>query len=247
MRRRGFVIGLALVAIYVVAVTVTVAARDDHVRPLYDGFAPPPAYQFVDPPPFFAAQNVKPDATSTVVALGAEGSEAAGIATPDGQLAISLARGAISPVEGATQVSVRVTPLAPGDLAPLPDGLRGNGNVYRIEMSYQPQGGPVTRFAKPGTLLMEIPELGDRLFASPDGDEWAPIASRTVPPRELAITATLRRPGYYLAATNLPELAGPTASDSHAALVIGVVVAGVAAVMFLGVYLLARRRRRVPR
>ena len=91
---------------------------------------------------------------------------------------------------------------------------------------------------------MEIPELGDRLFASSAGSAWVPVASRTVPPRDLALTATLRAPGDYLAATNLPELTGPAKASSHAALVIGIVVAALAALMFFGVYVVVRRRRK---
>ena len=96
----------------------------------------------------------------------------------------------------------------------------------------------------PGACSWRSPELGDRLFASLDGDEWGSIASRTIPPRELAITATLRTPGYYLAANQPARVTGPTEDDSSSALVIGVVVAGVAALMFLGVYLVVRKRRR---
>lgn len=82
---------------------------------------------------------------------------------------MSLGRGAIAAAPGATSVAVHVTPLTPKRLAPVPDGLRANGNAYRVEMTYEPSGVPVTHFTAPGTLLIEIPELGTALYVSPDG------------------------------------------------------------------------------
>jgi hypothetical protein len=236
-------VGLTLVAIYVAALGVTVALRTDQVRPLYDGFAPPASYRFVDPPPFFTPGNVEPAPTSESIALGTAGSAPAGIATPDGQFVISLGRGALPDARGASTVEVRVTPIAPAKLGPVPDGLRANGNAYRVEMSYQPRGGTVTTLEKPGSLLMEIPEIGDRLFASPDGKQWHATPARVITPRQLTMTSTLRVTGYYLAATSLPELAGPSTHSSHVALIVGAATIVVALVLFGIGYLIVRTRR----
>jgi hypothetical protein len=241
--RRRALIGMTVVAIYVVTVSVTVALRHDHVRPLYDAFVPPSSYRFVDPPAFFASGNVKPTATSATIALGASGSAPAGLATPDGQFVVNLGRGAIAPTRGATAISMRITPIAPKDLAPVPPPLRANGNAYRVEMTYEPRGGPITRLARPGTLLVEIPEIGRSLFASATADAWSPVASRVIGPSQLTMTAALGAPGYYVAATNLPELTAPPGHSSHVAIVIGVATAVGAALLFGGAYLLARRRR----
>jgi len=246
MRGRAVVLGAAIVAAYLVVVTLTAAVRPHDARPLYDGFVVPTSYRFVDPPPFFASGNVKPQTLSTTIALGPRGTVPAGFATPDGQFVVSLGAGAISRVNGATSVAVHVTPLAPSHLAAVPGGLRANGNAYRVEMTYEPIGASVTRLAKPGTLLMEIPELGNALFVSVGPTAWSSLAARPIPPRELSLSATFASSGDYLAATNLPELAAPPGRSGHGALLLGVGTAVVAVVMFAAVLVVMRRRNRSP-
>jgi len=211
---------------------------------LYDGFTPPPSYQFVDPPPFFRADNVKPKAMSTSIALGPDGSAPAGIATPDGQFVVSLARGAIAPAAGATSVAVHVTPLAPDRLPAAPDGLRANGNVYAIDMTYAPTGTAVTGLAKPGSLLLEMPEVGDTMFRSVDATQWRRIPSQAITGRQLGLSATFAVPGYYLAATRLPELAAQPGRSKHTAVILGIVTVVVALAMFGVAYFVVRRRAR---
>jgi hypothetical protein len=243
MRRRNVLIALAIVGTYLVALAATVALRGDHTRPLYDGFVPPSSYHFVEPPSFFAAGNVKPQAMSTAIKLGSAGSEAAGIATPDGQFVVDLAQGAIAATNGDTTVEVQITPLAPSQLSDVPGGLRPNGNAYRVNMTYRPSGEPVRGFAVPGTLLMEIPELGNNLFLSSDAGTWTAVASQVLPPRQLSLTASFGAPGTYLAATNLPELTTST-SNSHSAVLLGVGVAALALLLFSAALLVVRLRSR---
>ena len=243
MTRRSTIAGTVIVAVYVVVAAATIALHSDHARPLYDSFVPPASYRFVDPPAFFAAGNVKPTETVAHVPLDANGSAPAGIATTDAQFVLDLARGAIAPAPGAIGVEVRITPLAPRGLGALPNGLRANGNAYRLTVTYEPTGAPVTTFARPGTLLMEIPELGTDLFTMP-GNAWEPVGSRTLPPRQLTLTARLAQPGVYLAGTRLPELAASShRRSSHVAIVVGVVTGVVALVLFGVAYAFARRRR----
>ena len=209
---------------------------------LADGVATPASYRFVDPPPFFATGNVSPHDLSTTIALGADGSAAAGIATPDGQFVIDLGRGAIAPANGATSIAVRITPIAPRHLRPLPQG-RSNGNAYRVDMTYQPTGVSVTRFAKPGTLLIEIPEIGSALFVSADATRWSQLLSQPLPPRRLSVSANFPAPGYYLAATTLPELAPAAGRKHHSRLVFDLVVLGLAAGVLVGAGIVVLRRR----
>jgi len=242
MQRRTSLIAIAVVGTYLVAVAATAALRGDHTRPLYDGFVPPSSYHFVEPPSFFAAGNVEPQPLSTTIKLGPSGSDAAGIATPDGQFVVDLAAGAIAATNGDTSVAVQITPLAPSHLPAVPDALRPNGNAYRVDMTYRPSGEPVRAFAVPGTLLIEIPELGNHLFLS-DADAWTAVASQVLPPRQLSLTATFGAPGTYLAATSLPELTS-SPSSSHSALILGIGVAALALLMFGAALLLVRRRGR---
>ena len=55
--------------------------------------------------------------------------------------------------------------------------------------------------------------------------------------RRRALTATLRVPGYYVAATDGPTLEFRARRSSHAALVVGLVVVLIALVLFLWIYL----------
>ena len=244
-RPRALQIGIGFVAAYLAAVVVTAAVRHDGVRPLFDGFAPTPSYRFVDPPPFFAPGNTPPGDVTRSIALGSEGSSAVGVSTPDGQFVIDLARGAVAPRAGATSVAVTITPVAPKQLAAVADG-RPNGNAYRVDIRYEPSGDPVTEFVRPGTMLIEAPELASAVLHSPSGSTWRPIPARSVGSNGLSMSAKLAAPGYYLATTTLPELAAtPTSTASHtSSIVLGVVVAIVALGLFGVAFVVVRRRAR---
>jgi hypothetical protein len=245
MRTSALRAGLALLVVYLAAVVVTVAIRHDGARPLFDGFAPPPSYRFMEPPRFFAAGNVKPQATSATIALGPDGSAAAGVATPDGQFVIDLARGAIATRAGATTVAVEISPLAPSSLATVPGPARANGNAYRVAMTYEPTAAPVLRFTHAGTLFIETPELASALLYSRAGPAWREVPSRPVAPSGLSMSAPLAAPGDYLAATTLPELAAASSSSAHSsALGLGIATAAVAIAFFVVAFVLVRRRRR---
>ena len=243
MTRRRVVLGALVLGAYIVVLAVTVGLRSDHVRPLYDGFTTPPAYRWVDPPAFFASGNDAPAPVTQAVPLGREGSEAAGIATPDGQFVLNLGRGAIATRAGSKRVDVTITPVAPGDLARVPSGLRANGNAYRVVMRYEPGGARVGALAHPGTLVLEIPELGDHLFTSHLGRRWTEVRATAVPPRDLSLTAPWSGPGYAVGATDLPELVAPSRSSSHA-VAIAVGVAVLAVLLLVVTFLQVRRRRR---
>jgi hypothetical protein len=245
-RARALTVGAGIVAAYLAAVLFTAAVRHDGARPLFDGFAPAPSYRFVDPPPFFASGNTPPGDVTRSIALGRAGTAAAGVSTPDGQFVIDLARGAIASRAGATSVAVTITPIAPKQLAAVPDG-RPNGNAYRVDMRYEPSGEPVTAFARPGTLLIETPELASAVLRSPAGTAWKPIPARSVGSNGLSMSATLAAPGYYLATTTLPELeAAATSTSSHtSSIILGVVIAIVALGLF-GIAFLVLRRRKPP-
>lgn len=245
MRRSRLVVAIAAAIVYVGAIALTMALHSGHARPLYDGFVPPSSYRWVEPPAFFASGNEKPKPVHAAIPLTSGGSRAAGIATPDGQFAIDLNAGAIAPRPGATSVTVDITPVAPRELGALPSSLRGNGNAYRVDMHYEPGGQSVRRFTAPGTLLVEIPELGSDLYRSSTGTGWIAIAAHPVGASKLTLAGEFPAPGDYLAATNLPELVTTSRRSSHRALAIGLVAAGVALVLLLVAGRLARRRLRV--
>ncbi len=238
-RGRALSTGLALAALLVL---VVLAGRGPGVRPLFDGFSPIPEYRFVAPPPAFEAGNRRPEGVRVRVALGATGSAARGFSTPDGQVVITLGPGAVAPRTGDTHVQVVVTPHDGARLAALPDGLRPNGNDYRIAMTYEPSGTPVRELARPGTLVLEVPEISTGVFRSASAGPWEPVDARAVPPRQVVLSIRLAAAGDYLSGTNLPVLPGPTGAADDSML-IGVLVGIGAALLVLTAVLLARRRR----
>jgi hypothetical protein len=245
-RRRVVASGVAIVIAYVGALAITVAVRDARVRPLYDGFAPPSSYRWVDPPAFFAAGNEKPGPVTSTVALGPSGSQAAGIATPDGQFVIDLAGGAIAPHGSDRRVDVAVTPIDPKHLPTVPLHLRANGNAYRVAMTYEPSNTPVAALARPGTLLVELPEVGTQLFRSDDSRHWTTVSSRAVSSTQLSLSAAFSAPAVYVGATNLPELAGSTGSAGNHSLALGIGVGVLALLLVVVGAFVARRVRRRP-
>ena len=162
-----------------------------------------------------------------------------GVASPDGQFVISLARGAIPPASGATNVSVRITPLDAASLAPLQrvplppmHGLvRPSGNAYRLELTYEPGGRSVSRLAKPGSLLLEIPEYAEAAYQSPNGNHWSRLATRVIRPADRSMTTTLDAPGYFVVGTDQPSLPARKRHSSRDAWIAGIGVALLAALM----------------
>ena len=121
--------------------------------------------------------------------------------------------------------------------------LNALGNAYHLEMTYEPSGQRVTSLAEPGTLLLEVPDIARYEFVSPDGRQWSPLPARALVSRRRSLTATLRVPGYYVAATDGPTLEFRARRSSHAALVVALVVVLVALLVFLGVFLAKPERK----
>jgi hypothetical protein len=246
--RGAFAIGVAVIAVYLLVAVVT--SRDHHVRPLYDGFAPPEQYRWVDPPAFFAAGNRQPSSVHATLDLRPSGSRAAGVATPDGQALLDLGEGAVRAHAHDTHVAVSISPLAASGVSHPPAGLRANGNVYRVSMTYEPSGVVVAGPVRATTMQLVTPEVGTALaVASRPHGAWRVVPSSAVPPKNTAVTARLAEPGYYLDLTNLPQLVGPassSASSSNAWWIAALTGAVVVALVVLGL-VLARRRTRGAR
>src|SRR5438105_11250708 len=150
-------VGAAIVAVYAAAVVATLPFGHG-ARPLFEGIGPPPAYRWVHPPAAFAAGNVPPRTSDTDVPLGPEGSEQAGVLSEDSQLVLNLAPKSILPHPPDKSADVRVIPLDPATLGPAPAGLRPNGNVYQVRITYKPSGLEVASLAAAGNVLLTVPE-----------------------------------------------------------------------------------------
>ncbi len=241
--RRPLLLGASAVAAYLVVAVVTLGGGAS-VRPLFDSFTPPPPYRWVDPPKELAAGNVKPPPTVVDVPLAAEGSALRGIATDDGQFVLNLPDGAIVARDTETSVKVEVAPVGPASLGPLPPGLRADGNAYRASMAYQPSSQPVATLAKPGSLVMTVPEAGDAVLYSADGRTWTTLTTQNLG-GPVNPGANFDQPGYYLGATRAPV---PEASGGSSGLGDRVVaVAVITVVVALGLWFLPALARRVRR
>lgn len=234
-RGRALVGGGAIVVLYLLAVTFTGSGS---VRPLLDGFAPAPEYHWVDPPPYFAPGNRAPSGVRAFVGVTDGVSTARGVATPDGQVVMNLARGAVTVPQDDRRIRVVIEPRA--GAGRLPDGLRANGNTVRITMTALPSETRITTLDRPGTLVLQVPELNTDLLRR-TGAGWEAVPSNPVPPRGLSITTALDRTGDYLSGTNLPLFDGPEGTADHS-VAIAIGVGGATLAILGGVAWFVRRR-----
>jgi uncharacterized protein (TIGR03382 family) len=240
--RRTLGIGVALAAVYLVAVVVTLGLHGSHTRPLYEGFSPAAPYRWVNPPAVFAATNQKPTPAHATVPMTASGSAPAGIQTSDNQIILGMAAGAVAPHAGDHSLKVDIVPMDPAKLPPLPAGLYPNGNAYRISVVYEPSGTPVRALAKPGSLTIEIPGVGRVLYNSPDGRTWRRVEAHNVLPTNLIMSTLFATPGYYLGGTTFPPAKPTSSSSSTAKVAIG--VGALVVIILAATAVLVRRRRR---
>ena len=238
MTRRPLAVGLALAGVYGVVAVATLALSPRPLRPLFDGFAPPPPYNWVNPPPAQAYGNSPPRASQQELRLGPEGSAYANATPEDNQAIVSVEAGAVPPRPPDEVALLRVTPVDAGTLGPLPPGLRPEGNAYRITVTYQPSGTDVTALARPGTVGLVGAGRVEELLFSPDGRTWERRPSEALG-QSHGLSTELTAAGYYLVASRATAEPGGS-GGTHPALYVAVLalpplaLAGVA---------LARRRR----
>jgi hypothetical protein len=234
-------IGAVVLALYVLVSLATLALSHQHVRPLFEGIGPNAPYQWVNPPKAFAATNVTPHPTETDIPLGPSGIPQAGATSSESQLLLNLPAAAIPARAGATTVHVRITPLDPGKLGPAPAGLKPDGNAYRVDLTYRPGNEPITTLAKPGNIIMVLPDPGVTLLFSTDGLAWERLPTQQVGgPANLG--STFSRPGVYLGAE--PPGSSPSKSSGGNGGVITVAAITVALALVLGFGPSAYRRLR---
>lgn len=244
IRRRALVVGLALVAAYLLAAGITIRVSGHHVRPLFEGIGPSPTYQWVHPPPEFAAGNTKPHPTTSDLVLGLRGSAAAGVFSSDGQIVLNLGDQAVPPHPGDSRASAVVTPLDPATLGAFPAGLSADGNAYRVTITYRPSNLALAALAKPGNVVLQVPSPATAMLFSSDGKTWRNLAS--VPVGGTAgIGASLSRPGYYVAASHGSVTANaPSKSKTGSIVLVAVLTVALALVLGFAPTVIRRLRGR---
>ena len=221
MRRVALLAGVGVLVLYLAGAAVSGRASILARRPVLDGLAPPTAYRWVKPPPELAAGNKPPASTRFTLQLTAGGSRLGAFSTTDGQVNLVLSEGAVPPRAGQTGVEVTVDPVDPATLGPVPAGLVGAGNAYRIQASYRPSGRKVETLAGQSSVGLVYPLLttavanpaGHQVLSSADGRTWEALPSTDVPGVH-QVSARLTRTGFVLVGVP-PAAGGGSGGDSR--------------------------------
>lgn len=235
VRRAGALAALG----YVAVALLTRAAVPGRARPLYDGFAPPAPYHWVNPPAALRAGNVAPTQGSGTVARSDGADASLAFETSDSQASLTVSLAALRLAASETSAEGTLAPVDPTTLGALPQGLGPSGNAYRVTVTAKPSGRAITTFAEPASLSLQLANsAGTEMLASSDGKAWHTVASTLGRPY---VIANVTEPGYYVLAGPaglLPSIeprAKPDSGGGSTGLVIGAVVAVLVAggVMFL--------------
>ena len=127
--------GVAIALVYAATAVLSGYLSPLARRPLLDGFAPPTAYRWIEPPPELAATNQKPTPGRFEAKLGNAGSETSVFTTGDAQVTLIFPEGSFANAEGQRSVKITVEPL-PSSIAHPDDPLTVVGNVYLVEATY---------------------------------------------------------------------------------------------------------------
>jgi hypothetical protein len=131
--------------------------------------------------------------------------------------------------------------LSARPIGPLPGGLRGDGNVYKVALAYQPSGTAIDKLALAGNIVMTLPEAGKTMLFSPDGHTWRAVATQPVGSPTILGT-TFARSGSYVGGAARTE--AKKKANNGAVFAAGVVAALALALGFGPVLV---RRLRAPR
>jgi hypothetical protein len=227
---KRWAVPLALALVYIAALALTAQLSNHPTQPLFEGVGPTAPYRWAKPPPEFAATNQPPGNLDVTAPLDANGSTPISSGSHDGQLVLNLSAGAFPPADGATSVHVLGTPLDPATLGALPAPLRSDGNAYQVNANYLPTNAAAT-VAKPGNIVLVVPEAADAIYYSQDGKTWERRDTQTVGGPS-TVGTVFDKPGYYLAGTTAPPLSAATSSGGSSWTSI-LVVAGTALLVLL--------------
>jgi len=233
--------GLGLAALYAAVVVATGLFAAHPVRPLFDGAGGQTPYKWVKPPWYVGNANIKPQASTSDITFENGVSPLMGVTSDDAQIILNLPQGALPARDGQTAVRASFTPLDPKKLDKPPDGMRPDGNAYRVEMNYQPSGEPLQKLTTSGNVVMVVPDEAEKMLFSPDGKAWSELPTHTLGDPN-TVGSAFNTPGYYLVATTLPEFENPN-KGSGTKKTTGIVMVVVAVALLLGYVLPTILRR----
>jgi hypothetical protein len=248
--RRALVLGLCVAGAYLVLAAVSGRLSPFGTRPILDGFAPPPPYRWVSPPPDLASTNKPPSAGRFSLRLDpGTGSRADVFSTPDGQVSLALGEGAVPSRPGQDSVTLIITPMAPAAGVEVPRNLQIAGNVYRIDAEYQPDGTPVPRFRSPARLVIAYPLPLDvavyhhTTLHSKDGGSWSTIRSTDSLVGQL-VHSDVTELGFFAVGQAVLGTTNPSSPTGGGRVYVVVLVAGFAVLAVIVLMEIRRRARR---
>jgi hypothetical protein len=194
---RRWLWGAAAIAVYVTVALVVAGSGLVVPRPLYDGLAPAAPYRFVSPPPDLAADNEQPEPGDGVVDLVKGTSQATSISTGDGQLQVVLQKGTLRTATTEKEIRVAIEALVPPEPVDLDDGLRIEGNAYRVvaEGTKSREAADVRRDL---TVVLRYPNNATVLVRR-DGARWRKLETQ-ISHGSLQLFAASDRLGVFAAA-----------------------------------------------
>jgi hypothetical protein len=194
---RGWLVwGIAAAAVYV-TVAVVLSPRFP-VRLLYDGEFPPPPYRWIQPPEDISGPHQPPQPGSGTITLTATGSRYSVVGTDDAQAWVVFSKDAVVHAPGESAVRVRITPVDPSSVPAPPQGMRLDGNAYRVQAVYAKSGQPV-RLREPITIMLRYPRHAqDILHVS--GSRWVVLSTNKVEVT-LQLFAATKELGLFVAAS----------------------------------------------
>ncbi len=240
----GAIVVAAYVALAAWSASISPLAR----LPLLDGLGPAQPYRWVNPPPDLAADNQPPSAGAFELELTADGVRGAVLITSDDQVTAIVPDGAIGAHDDDDAVTLRIDPVDPATLAPVPDDLEVQGNAYVISATYEPSGVEVPRFEQPIDVILLYPVTPDVHVATHEmlrerTNGWRRLRTTDSPAQQQA-EALVSGPGHVVVAgTPGPVPNAPTdAGGGMNPVAVGLAVAAVC-VALVGIGFLVRGRR----
>lgn len=248
-RTRALATGLAVAAAWVGGAILSAHLSPAARSPLLDGVLPIQSYRWVDPPLELADANRPPFGQTADLRLGQKGSESTVLTTADGQVNVFFDAGTFADAPRQTAVHVELEPLAPDAVAAPPDDLSVQGNVYRLQFTYEPSGDVIREPATAFQVLLVYPATpnasttGHDVAWTEDGTTWV----TDLPGKSLGGTqqafARIDGPGYVAVLGTTSTLPGPTgSSESRGLQTVVLVLAGACALLAIGWYVRGARR-----